>query len=389
MHTINRHPSRWMTEDLEIFRASVRRLIEREFVPHIDKWTEQGVVDREAWELAGDSGLLCASIPEQWGGAGGSFAHEAIISEELEYSGVGFGFSIPLHNAIVAPYILHHGTDDQRQRWLPGMASGKIVGAVAMTEPGTGSDLQAVRIRAERTDAGYRITGQKTFITNGQLADLVITVCKTDPTLGGRGISLIAVEGDRPGFRKGRNLAKIGLKMSDTSELFYDGVEVPAENLIGGVEGRGFAMLMSELPQERLVIAACAVAAIERALALTLDYVQERTAFGQRIIDFQNTAFTLAECKTEAAVARAFLDDCIERHLAGQLDTSTASMAKFWCTDRQCSIIDRCLQLFGGYGYMAEYPISRMYTDARVQKIYGGTNEIMKLVISRELLGDA
>lgn len=385
MPAINRSPSRWMMEDLEIFRAAVRKLIEREFAPHIVRWIEQGKVDRDAWNVAGDAGILCASMPEDYGGAGGTFAHEAVISEELEYAGIGFGFSIALHSAIVAPYILHHGTEAQRRRWLPGMATGRIVGAVAMTEPGTGSDLQGVRTRAVRTSDGYRVQGQKTFISNGQNADLVITVCKTDPALGAKGISLVAVEADRPGFRRGRNLDKLGMAMSDTSELFFDDVEVPADNLLGGVEGQGFTMLVSELPQERLLIAIYAVAAMERAMALTLDYVRERSAFGRKIMDFQNTQFVLAECQTDTQVARTFLDDCIARHLDGQLDATTAAMAKWWTTDRQCQVVDRCLQLFGGYGYMSEYPISRMYADARAQKIYGGTNEIMKMMIARGL----
>jgi acyl-CoA dehydrogenase len=385
MLILNRRPSRWMTGDLEIFRTSIRKLIGREFVPHIDKWMAQRMVDRAAWKLAGDAGLLCASIPEEYGGAGGSFAHEVIITEELEYSGIGFGFAIPLHNGIVAPYILHNGTTAQKERWLPRMAAGDMIGAIAMTEPGTGSDLQNVRTRAERMADGYRINGQKTFITNGQLADLVITVCKTDANAGAKGISLMVVERDSAGFRRGHNLEKIGFKISDTSELFYDDVPVPAENLLGGVEGQGFAMLMRELPQERLLIAVTAVAAMERALALTLDYVKERQAFGKKIIDFQNSQFVLAECKTEIAIARSFVDDCIVRHLSDELDAENASMAKWWCTDLQCKIMDRCLQLFGGYGYMEEYPISRMYVDARIQKIYGGTNEIMKILIARGL----
>lgn len=385
MTVVNRSPARWMTEDLEIFRNSVRKLVEREFVPHYEKWHAQGVVDRAAWKVAGDAGLLCASIPTAYGGAGGSFAHDAVIIEELEYAGVGSGFNIGLHNAIVAPYILHYGSEDQRRRWLPKFASGDYVGAIAMTEPGTGSDLQNVRTKAERTGSGYRISGQKTFITNGQSADLVLTVCKTDPAQGAKGISLIAVEADRPGFRRGRNLDKIGRQASDTSELFYDDVEVPADNLLGGTGGQGFYQLMQQLAQERLIIAISAACAMERALELTLAYVKERSAFNQRIFDFQNTQFRLAECKTEAVIARLFVDDCIERHLKGKLDATTASMAKYWCSERQCAIVDACLKLFGGYGYMSEYPIARMYTDARVQKIFGGTNEIMKVLIARSL----
>jgi acyl-CoA dehydrogenase len=384
MTNINRPPARWMTEDLDIFRASARKLIEREFVPHFEKWHAQGMVDRAAWRLAGDAGLLCPSMPTEYGGAGGTFAHDTVIIEELEYAGV-VGFSIGLHNAIVAPYVLHYGTEAQRRRWLPKFASGEYVGAIAMTEPGTGSDLQNVRTRAERTTEGFRVSGQKTFITNGQLADLVLTVCKTDPGQGAKGISLVAVEATRDGFRRGRNLDKIGLQASDTSELFYDDVEVPEDNLLGSAVGQGFYQLMQQLAQERLIIAIGAVAAMERAVELTLGYVKDRTAFGKRIFDFQNTQFKLAECKTETVVARKFVDDCLEQHLAGKFDAATASMAKYWCAERQCAVIDQCLQLFGGYGYMADYPIARMYTDARVQKIYGGTNEIMKLLIARSL----
>jgi acyl-CoA dehydrogenase len=384
MTAINRPAARWMTEDLDIFRHTVRKVIEREFMPHYETWYIQGMVDRAAWRVAGEAGLLCPSMPAEYGGGGGSFAHDTVIIEELEYAGI-VGFSIGLHNAIVAPYVLHYGSEEQRRRWLPKFASGEYVGAIAMTEPGTGSDLQNVRTRAERTAEGYKISGQKTFITNGQLADLVLTVCKTDPSQGAKGISLIAVEADRAGFRRGRNLEKIGHQASDTSELFFDDVEVPEGNLLGGSGGQGFYQLMQQLAQERLIIAIGAVCAMERALDLTLSYVKERTAFDKRIFDFQNTQFKLAECKTETVIARTFVDDCIEKHLAGQLDASTASMAKYWCAERQCAVIDQCLQFFGGYGYMTEYPIARMYADARVQKIYGGTNEIMKLLIARSL----
>jgi len=385
MTAINRPASRWLTEDLNIFRSSVRKIIEREFAPHYDRWIEQGIVDREAWRVAGDAGLLCVSMPEEYGGGGGTFAHEAVIAEELEYSGIGIAFSISLHNAIVAPYYLAYGTEDQRRRWLPKLASGEYVGAIAMTEPGTGSDLQNVRTTARKTEGDYSISGQKVFITNGQLADLVLTVCKTDPEQGAKGISLVAVETDRQGFRRGRNLEKIGLHASDTSELFYDDVDVPADNLLGGVEGRGFYQLMEKLVQERLLLAVSAAAAMERAVVLTTDYVKERKAFGHAILDFQNTQFRLAECKTEATIARVFVDNCVERHIAGELDPATASMAKWWCSQKQGEIVDTCLQFFGGYGYMSEYPIARMYADARIQRIYGGTNEIMKLLISRSL----
>lgn len=376
---------RWASEDLDLFRTSVRKIIQSEFEPHFDRWIEQGCVDRDAWRVAGEAGMLCPSFPEEFGGLGGSFAHDVVIIEELEYSGIGISFSVGLHNAIVCPYYLEYGTPDQKDRWLKGMATGEIVTAIAMTEPGTGSDLQAVRTTAVEVGDKYRINGQKVFITNGQLADLVLTVCKTDPALGARGISLIATEGASPGFQRGRNLKKMGLKASDTSELFFDDVVVPAANLLGGVAGQGFFQLMNGLTQERLVIAVGGAAAMERAVQLAIDYAKERTAFGKAIIEYQNTAFKLAECKTDAQVCRTFVDQCISDHLDQGLNTERASMAKYWISERQNRVIDECLQLFGGYGYMDEYPISRMYTDARVQRIYGGTNEIMKMLISRSL----
>jgi acyl-CoA dehydrogenase len=382
---ITRRPAPWITEELEMFRASVRGLIRRHFTPELEAWLARGIVDREAWRIAGEAGLLCVSMPTEYGGGGGTFAHDCVIVEELEYAGFGIGFSVALHNAIVAPYIRDFGSEAQKARWLPAMARGEIVGAVAMTEPGAGSDLQAISTRAVRDGDTFRIDGQKTFISNGQLADLVLTVCTTEPGAGAKGLSLIGVEADAPGFARGRKLDKIGLHMSDTSELFYEGAVVPADNLLGGTEGRGFAMLMHELPQERLVIAVGAVAAMERALALTLDYVRQRKAFGKTVADFQNSQFALAECRTEIAAARAFVDDCIRLHLEGALDAATASMAKLWCTERQGIVIDRCLQMFGGNGFMADYPIGRMFVDARVQRIYGGTSEIMKLLIARSL----
>jgi len=375
----------WMTEDVVLLEEQARRFIDAEFVPHLDRWNEAGMYDREVWTKAGAAGLLCASMPEEYGGAGGSFAHEVAINRALSLAGFD-AFGAPLHSGIVAPYILHYGTDEQKRRWLPRLATGELVAAIAMTEPGAGSDLQAVRTRAVRHGNGYVLNGAKTFISNGQHANLVVVVAKTDPAAGAKGISLMVVETDEvQGFRRGRKLKKLGFDAADTSELFFEEVALPAESLLGTVENQGFAQLMSELPQERLMVAVHAQAMMERALALTIDYVKQREAFGRKLLDFQNTQFVLAECKTEATVARAFVDQCVGRLIEGALDTVTASMAKYWVTDTEGKIVDRCLQLFGGYGYMDEYPISRMYRDSRVLRIYAGTNEIMKLVIARSL----
>jgi long-chain-acyl-CoA dehydrogenase len=375
----------WMSEDVVLLEESARRFIATKYAPHLEKWHEDHFYPREVWTKAGAAGLLCASMPEEYGGAGGSFAHEAVIDRQFSLAGFD-AFGAPLHSGIVAPYILRYGTEEQRKRWLPKLASGEFVGAIAMSEPGTGSDLQGVRTTALRSGNGYVLKGSKTFITNGQHANLIIVVAKTDPKQGAKGVSLMVVEtDDASGFRRGRKLKKLGLDSADTSELFFEEVALPPESLLGTEEGQGFYQLMKELPQERLIVSVGAVAMMERALALTIDYVRERDAFGKKIIDFQNTQFVLAECKSEATVARVFLDHCIERHVKGELDTTTASMAKYWHTDLVGKIIDRCLQLFGGYGYMDEYPISRMYRDARVMRIYAGTNEIMKLLIARSL----
>jgi acyl-CoA dehydrogenase len=375
----------WMSEDVVLLEESARRFIATEYSPHLEKWHEDHFYPREVWTKAGAAGLLCASMPEEYGGAGGSFAHEAVIDRQFSLAGFD-AFGAPLHSGIVAPYILRYGTEEQKKRWLPKLATGELVGAIAMSEPGTGSDLQGVRTTALRSGNGYVLNGSKTFITNGQYANLIIVVAKTDPKQGAKGVSLMVVETDDAlGFRRGRKLKKLGLDSADTSELFFEEVALPAESLLGTEEGQGFYQLMKELPQERLIVSVGAVAMMERALALTIDYVRERDAFGKKIIDFQNTQFVLAECKSEATVARVFLDHCIERHVKGELDTTTASMAKYWHTDLVGKIIDRCLQLFGGYGYMDEYPISRMYRDARVMRIYAGTNEIMKLLIARSL----
>jgi alkylation response protein AidB-like acyl-CoA dehydrogenase len=382
---MNPYESPWMNDELRILRESARRFFEKEFAPHNERWIEAGKVDRDAWRRAGDAGLLCASIPTQYGGAGGDFRHETVVTEEHLSLGIN-GFGNQVHSTICAHYILNYGTEAQRMRWLPKMATGELICAIAMTEPNTGSDLQAVRTTALRDGDEYVINGAKTYISNGQNADLVIVVAKTDPTQGGKGISLVVVETDRaPGFQRGRKLRKLGQESADTSELFFADCRVSADDLLGGVEGKGFAQLMQQLPQERLSIAQAAVVDMERALALTIEFVRQRKAFGKSVIDFQNTKFKLAECKTEAFIARTFVDQCVLWHLEGKLDASTASMAKYWCTQKENEIVDECLQLHGGAGYMLEYPIARMYADARVQKIYGGTNEIMKELISRTL----
>ena len=375
----------WVSEDVAMLYDMAHRFMTEEIAPRYDGFEKNEMVDRSAWEKAGAAGLLCASMPEDYGGAGGSFAHESAIIEVIGHVGVD-GFGIGLHNAIVAPYILHYGSDEQKKKWLPKLATGELIGAIAMTEPGAGSDLQGVKTRAEEDGNQYRINGSKTFITNGQLANLIVVVTKTDPEKGAKGTSLIVIETDGlDGFERGRNLDKIGLKANDTSELFFNDMRVPTANLLGAEEGQGFVQLMQQLPQERLMIGTTAIAMAERALALTIDYVKERQAFGQKVIDFQNTQFRLAELKTEITIGRVFYNDCVARHIAGGLDPVTASMAKYWLSDLQGKVVDECLQLHGGYGYMNEYPIARMFRDARVQRIYGGTNEIMKLLIARSL----
>jgi len=373
-------------EELVIFNDSVARFFdEKAPESRVAQWREAGVVERAFWTESAEAGLSCLSIPEEYGGMGGDYRHEVILMEQLGAKGVD-GFGLSLHNAIVAHYFLNYGTEAQKQRWLPKMATCELISAIAMTEPGAGSDLQGIKTTAKLDGDAYVINGSKTFITNGQTANLVVVVCKTDPTQGARGTSLLVVETDNaPGFERGRNLDKLGMEAADTSELFFNDVRVPTANLLGQGEGHGFFQLMGQLPQERLNIAIQGIATIERALALTIDYVKQRGAFGKKVIDFQNTQFVLAECKTEATIARVFVDHCIEQHLKGKLDASTASMAKYWVTDLENKIIDRCLQLYGGFGYMSEYPIARMYRDSRVQRIYGGTNEIMKVLIARTL----
>lgn len=370
MDALNVPRPAWMSEDLVLLEEQARRFIGDEFAPHIDRWHEAGIYDRDVWTKAGAAGLLCAAMPEEYGGSGGSFAHESVINREFSLAGFDT-FGAPLHSGIVAPYILHYGTEEQKKRWLPKLATGEMVGAIAMTEPGSGSDLQGVRASAKKSGNGYLLNGSKTFITNGQHANLIVVVAKTDPKAGAKGTSLFVVEtDDAAGFRRGRKLKKLGMDSADTSELFFDDVQLPATSLLGSEEGQGFYQLMKELPQERLIVAVHAVAMMERALALTVDYAKQRKAFGKAIIEFQNTQFELAACKTDATIAKVFLDHCIGLHVEGKLDTVTASMAKYRLTDTQGNVIDRCLQIFGGYGYMDEYPISRMYRDARVLRIY-------------------
>jgi alkylation response protein AidB-like acyl-CoA dehydrogenase len=372
--------------DHEAFRDSFARFIDKEIAPFHAEWEEQGYVDREVWRKAGANGFLCMTMPEEYGGAGADKLYSVLQMEALSggnYSGIGFG----LHNEIVAPYILRYGTEAQKRKYLPLLASGEMVGAIAMSEPAAGSDLQGVKSTAVRQGDLYLLNGSKTFITNGWHADLVIVVAKTNPEAGAKGTSLLLVERGMPGFERGKRLKKVGLKAQDTSELFFDSVKVPAENLLGGADqlNRGFIGLMEQLPWERLQIAIGAVANMQATIEQTIAYVNERKVFGQAVASYQNTRWKLAELQTEAQVARVFVDKCLELLLVDKLDTATASMAKYWCSDLQNKVIDECVQLFGGYGYMWEYPVARAWADARVQRIYGGTNEIMKEVISRSL----
>jgi len=373
-------------EEIVLFSDSVAKWID-EHAPQekFQQWIAESSVPRGLWNAAGEAGLLGLSLPEEDGGFGGDYRHEVVLMRQLGWKGADH-FGISLHNAIVMPYIWHYGTAEQKARWLPRLQSGELVGAIAMTEPGAGSDLQGVKTTAVKQGDHYVLNGSKTFITNGQLANFIIVVAKTDPAEGAKGTSLICLETDgAEGFERGRNLHKIGMEANDTSELFFNDVKVPLESVIGDTEGQGFVQLMQQLPQERLNIAVQGVAAAERGLEATLAYVKERKAFGKRVIDFQNTQFKLAEIKTKLTVAKVFVDHCIGLHLKGQLDAATASMAKYWVTDIQGETIDEMLQLFGGYGYMTEYPIAQLYKDARVQRIYGGTNEIMKLLIARTM----
>jgi acyl-CoA dehydrogenase len=370
-------------EEQEMFRATVKDFISREIAPHHDAWEKDGVVSREVWRKAGEAGLLLTGIPEEYGGAGADFLMSAVLIEEMSkglYTGPGFR----LHSDIVAPYILHYGSEEQKRSLLPRMARGEIVTAIAMTEPGTGSDLQGIRTTAIRQGNELVVNGQKTYITNGQLADVIIVACKTDPKEGAKGISLVVVEAERAGFARGRNLEKIGNKAQDTSELFFENVRVPPSNILGA-EGRGFSYLMQELPQERLIVGLAAVAIMEAALEWTLAFTKDRKAFGRPIADFQNSRFKLAEIATEIQVARVFVDKCLELHIAGKLDVPTAAMQKWWLTELEGRVLDVCLQLHGGAGFMWEYPIARAYADARVHRIFAGTTEIMKEIVARSL----
>ncbi|WP_461022089.1 acyl-CoA dehydrogenase family protein [Thalassiella azotivora] len=374
----------WLTPEHEALAASARTFFAREVTPHAERFAEQHQVDAGTWLAAGRAGLLCLAVPEEYGGGGGTFADEAVVGwEQAQAVDDALGYAV--HSTIVAPYLAAYGTEEQRRRWLPRMASGELVGAIAMTEPTTGSDLQAIRTTARRDGDHYVLNGSKTFISNGTHAGLVIVVARTGGE-GAAGISLLVVETDGlEGFTRGRVLHKIGQHGQDTRELSFGDVRVPAENLLGGQEGQGFYQLMTQLPQERLAIAVGAASAADCAVRLATAYAKERTAFGREIASFQHTRFLLAECSTDVLVGRTFLDHCIGLHLDGRLDAATASRAKYWLTDLQCSVVDRCLQVFGGYGYMTEYPIARLYAAARVQKIYGGTNEVMKELIGRTL----
>ncbi|MDA0824022.1 MAG: acyl-CoA dehydrogenase family protein [Proteobacteria bacterium] len=378
------YKSPWMTEEHEMFRDTVRKFVETEFVPNRERWIERKHMEPEYWQKAGEIGMLCPDIATEYGGGGGDFGFDAITYEELQRACVSsFGNGI---QSIVAHYLDVYGTEEQKLRWLPKMATGETITAIAMTEPGTGSDLQAVKTSALRDGDEYVLNGSKTFITNGYNANLICVICKTDPDARAKGISLIMLEPDQvEGFSRNSPLSKIGMKGQDTCELFFDDCRVPVGNLLGTEEGQGFYQLMAQLPRERLIVGLGSVAIMEAALNLTIEYTKERRAFNQAIIEFQNTKFKLAEKKTETKIARVFIDHCIERLNAGELDAETASMAKYWCSETQFNLVNECLQLHGGYGYMMEYPIAHYFTDSRVQMIYAGSNEIMKELISRSL----
>lgn len=380
--TIEPFKSNWATEEHEMVYDSALKMF-KSWGEKDEQWREDGKIARTAWNEAGEMGFLCASVPEQYGGGGGDFGHEAmLLLAQAQANQSGFGGQV--HSGIVAPYILKHGTEEQKKKWLPKMASGEYVAAIAMTEPTTGSDLQNIKTYAVKDGDDYIINGSKTFITNGQHANLIVLACKTDRELGAKGVSLIVVETDGlEGFERGRNLDKVGMSSQDTSELFFSNVRVPQSNLLGDTEGLGFIQMMQELPRERLIIAISGVGAMKLAIELTLDYVKQREAFGKPIWSFQNTRFKLAECQADYLATKSLCDSAISALMNDTLTAAQASLIKYWVTEKQCKVIDECLQLFGGYGYMKEYPIARLYADARVQKIYGGTNEIMKELASR------
>jgi acyl-CoA dehydrogenase len=377
------YESPWMTDETRIFRRSVRQFVEKELAPHRARWEELGRADREAWKKAGEMGLLLPAVPEDYGGSGGTFAHEAVVVEELARSGAHLGFDI---QSIVARYIMAYGAEEQKRRWLPPMARGELIGAIGMTEPDSGTDLQSLKTTARKEGDYYLVDGAKTFITNGVNAGLICLAVRTDFKPGPRALSLLMVETEAlPGYRVGRSLNKIGRHAQDTCELFFDGVRVPAANLLGASEGRGLLQMMDQLRHERLSIGLSAVAAAESAVEITTRYVKDRNAFGKPLFELQNTRFKLAECKTEAHIARVFVDHCIQLFIAGKLDDATAAMAKYWLTERQFQIIDECVQLHGGYGYMEEFQIARMWADSRAQRIYAGSNEVMKEVVGWSL----
>ena len=373
-------------DELQMLADSARRFFERAAPPErVEAWREAGQVERAFWKEAGKAGFLGVSVPTEYGGQGGDFRHDVVLVDEVQRAGLD-GFALSLHNVIVVPYIQLHGTEEQKHRWLPGLSNGDLVSAIAMSEPGAGSDLQSIRTTAIRDGDEYVINGSKTFISNGQLADLIVVVAKTDPAEGAKGISLLVVEANKvTGFRRGRKLDKIGLDAQDTSELFFDDVRVPADNLLGGIEGRGFAQLMAELPRERMIIALGSQNSMERAIEVTIEYARERKAFGQPLISFQNTQFKLAEMKAKARVGRSFINECVDKAVRGELDGTTSAMAKMWASETEWEVVDACLQLHGGYGYINDYPIARIFRNARVSRIYGGSTEIMKLLVARSL----
>ena len=379
-------PEFMQDEDIAVFRDAVGKFFEQHAPEkRVEKWREDGMVERAFWEEAGAAGLLGMTVPEEYGGHGGDFRHDLVVLDQQAAKGVD-GFAASLHNVIILPYIVRHGTEEQKKRFLPRLVSGELISAIAMTEPGVGSDLQSIATTAVRDGNGYRLNGAKTFISSGQLANFIVVVAKTDPAQRAKGISLLCLETEgADGFRRGKQLDKVGLDAADTSELFFDDVFVPADNLLGGEEGKGFYQLMGELPQERLVIAVGAMSTIEKALETTVEYVKQRKAFGQTIWDFQNTQFVLADLKARGTAAKVFLNDCIAKLLRGELDVTTASIAKYWLTELQGEVVDKCLQLHGGWGYINEYPIAKMFRDSRITRIFGGSNEIMKMLIARSM----